>query len=92
MKNNNITRIKFYTFFFLACFFLILPSAFPQAPDRSKPPEIGPPPSMKLPPIQRFKLSNGLPIVLVEKHDVPLVHIELLVDAGTALDPRIKLE
>ncbi len=90
MNNNNITRIKFYTFFFLACFFLILPSAFPQAPDRSKPPEIGPPPSMKLPPIQRFKLSNGLPIVLVEKHDVPLVHIELLVDAGTALDPADK--
>lgn len=58
-----------------------------QAPDRSKPPELGPPPSLQLPPIQRFTLSNGLRVVMMEKHQVPLVQINLLVGAGTAWDP-----
>jgi zinc protease len=55
--------------------------------DRSKPPELGPPPSMKLPPIQHFTLSNGLPVVLMEKHNVPLVQCELIVRCGTVNDP-----
>jgi zinc protease len=59
-----------------------------QQPDRSKPPEIGPPPSLKLPAIQHLKLSNGLPIVLMEKHQVPLVQMELLVKTGSAEDPK----
>ncbi len=58
-----------------------------QKPDRSKPPELGPPPSLKLPPIQRFALTNGLPVVMMEKHQVPLVQINLLVHGGTAMDP-----
>jgi zinc protease len=61
---------------------------YAQAPDRSKPPESGAPPSMKLPPIQHLKLSNGLNVVLMEKHDVPLVQVELIVRAGSALDPE----
>ncbi|MCI0693065.1 insulinase family protein [candidate division KSB1 bacterium] len=61
-----------------------------QAPDRSQPPALGPSPALKLPPIQRFKLSNGLPVVMMEKRDVPLVQIDLLVKAGTAMDPAGK--
>ncbi|MBI4547506.1 MAG: insulinase family protein [Ignavibacteriae bacterium] len=63
---------------------------FAQAPDRSKPPELGPPPSLKLQPIQHLVLSNGLPVVLMEKHDLPLVEIELQVKAGSAMDPSDK--
>ncbi|MGH7452367.1 MAG: M16 family metallopeptidase, partial [bacterium] len=63
---------------------------YAQAPDRSKPPALGPSPALKLPPIQRFKLSNGLPVVMMEKHGVPLVQIDLLVKAGTAMDPAGK--
>jgi predicted Zn-dependent peptidase len=59
-------------------------------PDRSKPPALGPSPTLELPPIQRFKLSNGLPVVMMEKHGVPLVQIDLLVKAGTAMDPAGK--
>jgi len=62
-----------------------------QAPDRSKPPELGPPQAMKLPAIQHFKLSNGIPVVLMEKHELPLVQIELLIRAGSVLDPAAKL-
>ena len=58
-----------------------------QAPDRSRPPPLGPPPSLTLPPIQRFKLSNGLHVVMMEKHEVPLVQINLLVKAGAVMDP-----
>ena len=35
-----------------------------QRPDRSKPPVTGPAPELKLPPIQRFTLGNGLRVVL----------------------------
>lgn len=58
-----------------------------QAPDRSKPPELGPPPTLHLPEIQRFQLSNGLQVLLMEKHQVPLVQINVLIKAGTAMDP-----
>jgi len=76
---------------YILSFLSLYPSiSFAQAPDRSKPPELGPPPSLKLPSIQHLKLSNGLPVVLMEKHDLPLVEIELLVKAGSAMDPSDK--
>lgn len=58
-----------------------------QAPDRSKPPVPGPAPSLKLPAIQKQKLSNGLAVWLVEHHEVPLAQIDLIVNAGSAADP-----
>lgn len=58
-----------------------------EAPDRSKPPPLGPPPSLRTPPIQRFNLSNGLPVVLMEKHEVPLVEVILQINTGTGVDP-----
>jgi predicted Zn-dependent peptidase len=62
----------------------------PEPPDRSKPPALGPAPELKLPPIQRATLSNGLPIVLVESHEVPLVQVNLLILTGSADDPAGK--
>lgn len=58
-----------------------------QAPDRSKPPALGPAPSLKLPAIQKQKLSNGLPVWIVEHHEVPLAQINLIVRSGSAADP-----
>src|SRR5688572_11011807 len=60
------------------------------APDRSKPPAIGPPPRLNLPEIQKRALSNGLTVWLVESHEVPLVQINLLVKAGAGDDPSGK--
>ena len=54
--------------------------------DRSKPPAMGTAPELKLPKLQRATLSNGLKIVLGERHEVPLVNITLAVDAGFASD------
>jgi predicted Zn-dependent peptidase len=62
-------------------------SAAFQKPDRSKPPAIGPAPSLKLPAIQKQKLSNGLPVWIVEHHEVPLAQVNLIVRSGSAADP-----
>jgi zinc protease len=55
--------------------------------DRSKPPAMGEPMSLKLPPMQKTTLSNGLKIVLAERHTAPVVNFSLLVDSGYAADP-----
>lgn len=58
-----------------------------QTPDRSKAPALGPAPSLKLPPIVKRTLSNGLPVWIVEMHKVPLVDVTLLVKSGSSADP-----
>jgi len=58
-----------------------------QAPDRTRPPQPGPPAALKLPAIQKQKLSNGLPVWIVEMHEVPVAQVNLVVSSGTANDP-----
>jgi zinc protease len=58
-----------------------------QAPDRSHPPQPGPPAPLRLPTIQKQKLSNGLPVWIVELHEVPVAQVNLVVLSGTANDP-----
>jgi predicted Zn-dependent peptidase len=62
----------------------------PQAPDRTHPPAVGPAPTLRVPPVERRTLSNGLPVWIVEAHDVPVVQVELAVRAGSAADPPEK--
>src|SRR5436190_1934043 len=59
----------------------------PQAPDRTRPPAIGPAPTLKLPAIAKRQLSSGLPVWIVESHEVPVVQINLVVRSGSADDP-----
>lgn len=54
--------------------------------DRSEMPSAGTPPSANFPQLQRATLSNGLEIVLAERHTAPIVNFNLLVDAGYAAD------
>ncbi len=54
--------------------------------DRSKPPETGTPPELRLPKMQRAELSNGLKVILAERHEVPVVDFWMTVDAGYAAD------
>jgi zinc protease len=54
--------------------------------DRSKLPETGVPPDLRLPKLQRATLSNGLKIILAERHEIPVVNLWLKVDAGYAAD------
>jgi predicted Zn-dependent peptidase len=61
-----------------------------QAPDRSHAPEPGAPPALKLPAIQKRQLSNGLPVWIVELHEVPVVQANLVVLSGSGDDPAGK--
>src|SRR5207244_1154805 len=57
-----------------------------QVVDRSKLPELPPPPALKLPAVQTTVLPNGLTLAIVEVHKVPVVDVQLLIDAGAARD------
>ena len=61
-----------------------------QTPDRSHAPEPGAPPALKLPVIQKRQLSNGLPVWIVELHEVPVVQANLVVLSGSGDDPAGK--
>lgn len=54
--------------------------------DRSALPTVEAPPKAVFPVIQRETLSNGLTIVLAERHAAPVVEFRLMVDAGFAAD------
>jgi zinc protease len=55
--------------------------------DRSKPPAPGGPEALKLPPMQKDTLSNGLKVVLAESHSAPVVNFSLFVAGGYSSDP-----
>ena len=54
--------------------------------DRSKIPAAGTPPEAVLPKLERATLTNGLKLILAQRHQVPIVNLELLLDAGSAAD------
>lgn len=65
---------------------LATPAHGQERPDRSRRPEPGPVPALRLPPVQEFTLSNGLRVLLVDKHDLPLVQVNLHLRAGSVRD------
>lgn len=58
----------------------------PDAPFRTNPPEAGPEVTFTPPKATEHKLANGLRVVYVPSHDVPIVAVRLVVLAGAA-DP-----
>ena len=63
---------------------------YSQAVDRTKPPALEAPPSMTLPSIQHRTLSSGLELTVMEKHEVPLVQVNVIIKTGSAMDPAGK--
>jgi zinc protease len=60
----------------------------PEPPlDRTKPPELGAATELKLPAMVEKTLPNGLKLVIVEQHELPLVDIALVVRSGVEADP-----
>ncbi|MGK9476205.1 M16 family metallopeptidase [Melioribacter sp. OK-6-Me] len=58
-----------------------------QKADRSKPPQLPPPKGLQLPAVQEFTLQNGLKVYLMEKHQVPLIQLNLILRTGSLNDP-----
>jgi zinc protease len=54
--------------------------------DRTRRPDPGPAPEVRFPAFSRATLSNGLRVIVAERHAVPLVQVDVLVDAGYASD------
>lgn len=55
--------------------------------NRTVPPTPGQPPDVGMPPVQRRTLANGLEVWLIEKPEVPLVTVQLVVGAGVIAEP-----
>ena len=58
--------------------------------DRSIMPPPAAEPKFSLPPIRRGRLKNGMEVLLVEKHQLPLVNIHLVFPVGRWQDPADK--
>src|SRR5204862_2180899 len=58
--------------------------------DRSHAPTLGPPPKVSLPPIITRELPNGLKLMIVEQHELPLADFVLVVGSGGTVDPAAK--
>lgn len=69
--------MKKYILFALLTFFVALSHA---QVDRSKQPKPGPAPEINLQQPERFTLSNGLTVLVVENHKLPRVRIQLTID------------
>lgn len=50
-------------------------------------PKPGPDPRFTLPKVERRKLSNGLDVLVVQHHELPIVNMNLVVKTGGAADP-----
>lgn len=74
----------------LYCLLLVSIVTVAQTPDRFSPPALAKAKNLQLPAIQKFTLSNGLAVVLMEKHTVPLVQVNLLIQTGSFDDPAGK--
>jgi predicted Zn-dependent peptidase len=64
----------------------VMPAPF----DRSVSPTLGEPPSVKLPPVAKRELPNGLTLMVVEQHELPLADFVLVVRTGGEADPPAK--
>ncbi len=58
----------------------------PTGADRKKMPEAGEPAPPKFASMQKATLSNGMKLIVAERHAVPVVNFSLLLDAGYAAD------
>jgi predicted Zn-dependent peptidase len=59
--------------------------------DLTKPPVLGPPPALRVPVITTRQLPNGLKIVIVEQHELPIADFILEFRTGGEADPAGKM-
>jgi len=66
------------------------PSVRAKTMDFSLLPKGGPDPALVLPTVQRRRLANGLEVLVVEHHELPVVNLNLVVKSGGAAEPAGK--
>jgi zinc protease len=65
-------------------------AASAQMPAGTKPPAPGPLRPYATPTIQNFTLANGMKVLLVERHGLPIVSARFVIDAGAIREPAEK--
>jgi zinc protease len=61
--------------------------AQPRAAPKQEPPAAGPRSDIRFPALSRSQTGTGLELDTVEQHQLPVVHIKLLIQSGSAADP-----
>ena len=84
-----INLLRAGTFLFILFTTTVFISA--QSVDRSKPPVLGPTPTLKVNVLQNFTLSNGLKVIVYEKKEVPIIQLNLIIKAGSVNESADKL-
>ena len=64
------------------------PTAQTAVYDRTRPPVIGPPPALVLPPVISRQLPNGMRLVIVQRHGLPLTDFIFVARRGSESDPE----
>ncbi len=62
----------------------------PDAAFRASPPPPGDKRPFKVPAVKRFRLRDGLPVILAESHKLPLVRLDLIVKTGSSANGKDK--
>ena len=88
MRNRGI--VGGLPIFGLAIVVAFATPAHAQAPDRSGPPKLDAPRTLTLPPVAKRTLSNGIPVWIVEQHEVPVASVALVIGSGGSADPAGK--
>lgn len=74
----------------VAAIALMTATAVAVAGAQVKPPAPGPLRPYVFPKIEQFTLDNGLKVILVEKHTLPVVEGRIIIDAGSMREPAAK--
>ena len=69
---------------------LALPASAQQPAPTEQPPAPGPLRPFTVPPVREMRLANGVRVVVVEKHTLPIVAGRVLVAAGSVYEPAEK--
>ena len=69
---------------------VVVPQPTAAVIDLTRPPALGAPPALSVPPIVTRQLANGLRIIVVEQHELPLVDVILQMRTGGEADPAGK--
>lgn len=67
-----------------------MPRAAQAVLDRSTPPDLAPPPALSLPPVIERTLPNGMRLLVVEHHELPILDALLVIGTGGEADPEDK--
>ncbi|MGK9369319.1 M16 family metallopeptidase [Melioribacter sp. Ez-97] len=74
----------------LILIFVLVLTALTINAQKVKPPKLPPPKGLQLPAIEEFALKNGLKVYLMEKHQTPLIQLNLVLKTGSLNDPEDK--